>query len=134
MSGPEIVMGFWRDSSGRLTFDLPGVAAADYPAVCRDLENALGLTPAADLVVGLDQLSWDFRRGDQVVGLDWDNWMQFMAVARSEASEPLVRDIAAWLGSSQWSEASNSSESGTAAANPPANDGLPRVSFSRPGG
>jgi len=41
---------------------------------------------------------WDCRRGEQVVGLDWDIWMEFMAVAKSVASEPLVADIAAWLG------------------------------------
>lgn len=73
-------MGFWRDSSGRLTFDLPGVAAAD------------------------------FRRGEQAVGLDWDVWMEFTAVAKSEASEQLVRDIAAWLGSSRPAKAEHSKE------------------------
>lgn len=96
-------MGFWRDGSGRLTFDLPGVAAADFPAVCRDIADALGLAPAGEIVIGPEQMFWDFRRGDQVVGLDWDIWMEFMAVAKSEASEPLLRDIADWLGSSRWS-------------------------------
>ena len=91
-------MGLWRDSSGRLTFDLPGVAATDYPAVCRQIADAFDLAPASDIVIGPDQMFWDFRRGDQVVGLDWDIWMEFMAVAQSPASEPLVADIAAWLG------------------------------------
>jgi hypothetical protein len=98
-------VGFWRDSSGRLTFDLPGVSAADFPAVCRGIADALGLVPADDVLTGLEQMFWDFRRGDQVVGLDWDVWMEFMAVAKSEASEPLVRDVAAWLGRSPWSGA-----------------------------
>ena len=91
-------MGFWRDHSGRLTFDLPGVPAADYPAVCRSVADALGLAAAGEIVVGPDQMFWDFRRGDQVVGLDWDIWFEFMAVAQSPAAEPLVADIAAWLG------------------------------------
>jgi hypothetical protein len=90
-------VGFWRDSSGRLTFDLPGVAVTDYPAVCRGVADALGLAPDGELLIGLDEMFWDFRRGDQVVGLDWDIWMAFMAGAKSEASEPLLRDIAAWL-------------------------------------
>jgi hypothetical protein len=107
---PEGAMAFWRDTSGRLTFDLPGVAAADYPAVCRGLADALELAPAGDLVIGLDQMFWDFRRGDQVVGLDWDIWMDFMAVAKSTASEPLLTDIAAWLTASQWSDASKQAE------------------------
>jgi hypothetical protein len=100
---PEAAVGFWRDSSGRLTFDLSGVAAADYPAVCRGIADAVGLAPAGEIVIGPEQMFWDFRRGEQVVGLDWDLWMEFMAVAKSEASEPLLRDIAAWLGTSRWS-------------------------------
>lgn len=92
-------MGFWRDSCGRLTFDFSGLAAADYPALCRSIADALGLVPASDLVIGPDQMFWDFRRANQLVGLDWDVWMEFMAVAKSEASEPLLKEIAAWIGS-----------------------------------
>lgn len=95
-------MGFWRDSSARLTFDLHGVAATDFPAVCRGIADALHLSPDGDILIGPDQMFWDFRRGDQVVGLDWDIWMDFMVVAKTEASEPLVRDIVAWLSSSGW--------------------------------
>lgn len=98
-------MGFSHNHSGRLNFDLPGVPAMDYPEVCRDIADALGLTPDGDMIVGLDQMFWDFRRGEQVVSLNWDVWMEFVAVARSEASEPLVREIAAWLSSSRWSSA-----------------------------
>ncbi len=50
------------------------------------------------MVVGPDQMFWDFGRGGQVVGLDWDVWMEFMAVAKSPESEPLVEEIAMWLG------------------------------------
>ena len=89
-------MGLWRDSSGRLTFDRPGVTAEGYPAVCRQVADAFGLAPAGDIAIGPEQMFWDFQRGGQVVGLDWDIWMEFMAVARSVASEPLVADIAAW--------------------------------------
>jgi hypothetical protein len=95
-------MGLWRDNSGRLTFDLPGLEAADYAAVCRDIADAFGLKPVADMVIGPEQMFWDFRRGNQEVGMDWDIWMQFMVVAKSEASESLLRDIAAWLCSSRW--------------------------------
>jgi hypothetical protein len=93
-------MGFWRDHSGRLIFDLPGMAAADFPATCRGVAEALGLAPTGEIVIGPDQMFWDFARGGQVVGLDWDIWFEFMAVAQSPAAEPLVHEIAAWLGSS----------------------------------
>jgi hypothetical protein len=102
----RLTMGFWRDDSGRLTFDLPGVTAMDFPAVCRDFADALGLASDGDIIVGPDQMFWDFRRVDHKVGLDWDIWMEFMVVAKSEASEPLLQDIAAWLESSRWAEAS----------------------------
>ena len=90
-------MGFSRNFSGRLTFDLPHVDAEDYPALCRGIADALGLAPAGEIIIGLDQMFWDFRRGDQLVSLDWDIWMQFQVVAQSPASEALVADIAAWL-------------------------------------
>ena len=90
-------MGLWRDSSGRLTFDLATVEAKDYAAVCRGIADAFDLTPATDIVAGAEQMFWDFRRDDLLIGLDWDIWMGLMAVAKSEASEPLLRDIAAWL-------------------------------------
>lgn len=93
-------MGFWRDSRELLIFDAQGVAPKDYPSLCRRIADAFGLAPAGDLIVGPDQMFWDFRRGELVVGLDWDNWMEFMVVARSTAAEPLLRDIADWLGSS----------------------------------
>lgn len=92
-------MGFWRDHSGRLTFDWPGVAAADYPVVCQGIADSLGLTPAGEIIVGPDQLFREFARGGQVVGMYWDIWFEFMAVALSPASNPLVHEIAAWLGS-----------------------------------
>jgi hypothetical protein len=80
-----------------LTFDLSGVAAADYPAVCRAITEAFDLVPAGELIIGPEQLFWDFRRGEQVVGLEWDIWSEFMVVAKSPVSEPLVREIAARL-------------------------------------
>lgn len=88
----------WRDASDRLTCDSPGVRAANYPATCRAVADALGLVPSGGLVVGLDEMFWGFGRGGQTVGLDWDIWMGFMAVAHTPASENLVKDIAAWLG------------------------------------
>jgi hypothetical protein len=95
-------MGFWRDSTERLTFDVSAVSATDYPETCRGIADALGLAPVGEIIIGPEQMFWDFQRGSQVVGLDWDIWMGFMAVAKSVDSEPLVRDIAAWLCSSRW--------------------------------
>jgi hypothetical protein len=95
---------FWRDVSGRLTFDTAGMEAVDYPATCRAVADEFSLTPEGSLAIGPEQMFWDFRRTEQAVGLDWDIWMGFMVVAKTEESEPLVRDIAAWLGSSPWAK------------------------------
>jgi len=95
---------FWRDSSGRLTFDLARMEAADYPAACRAVADAFALAPDGPPVIGPEQMFWDFRRSEQVVGFDWDIWLGFTVVAKTEGTEPLVRDIASWLSSSQWAE------------------------------
>lgn len=90
-------MGLWRDNSGRLTYDAPDVTAEQYPAMCRQVADAFGLAPESEIVIGSEQMFWDFGRGGQVVGLDWDIWMGLMAVAKSPESEPLVAEIAAWF-------------------------------------
>src|SRR5262249_45477563 len=87
----------WRDASGRLTFDFSKVEAQEYPAVCRKIIDQFHLTQANELLVGPDQMFWDFEQNGLLIGLDWDIWMDFMVVAKNEESEPLVREIAAWL-------------------------------------
>ena len=90
-------MSFWRDSSDRLTWDLSGVEAEDFAAMCAAVSDAFHLVREGDLFVGLDGMYQDFRRDDHVVGLNWDCWFQFMVVAKSQSAESLVREIGAWL-------------------------------------
>src|SRR5437763_1910451 len=97
---------FWRDASGRLTFDLAGVTAVDYPAVCREIVSALSLIPDDAPIFGPQQIFWDFTSQGQSLGLDWDIWMGLMVVAKSVGSEALVREIAEWLRASHWAKAS----------------------------
>jgi hypothetical protein len=99
---------FWRDASGRLTFEMFRVSIADYPAVCAALVSAFGLVPTTALVTnGCDILFQDYRRGEEVVGLAWDNWTGYTVVAKVAASESLVREIAAWLLGSRWATVPN---------------------------
>lgn len=88
--------GFWLDSSNRLTFHR-SCEAIDYAAMSQEIVDAFNLTVDEPLIVGPDQMFWRFRRGDHVIGLDWDIWMEFMVVAHTPSSEPLVRDIAEWV-------------------------------------
>ena len=74
------------------------VTVADYPALCKAIETAFSLTPDHDsFAPGLDQVFVDFRRGERVVEMAWDNWSGFMLVAKTTDSERLVREIAEWL-------------------------------------
>ncbi len=98
----------WRDASQRLTFDLPDIVAADYAAICNALVTAFSLVQETPLVVGFDSMFWDYRRGEQVISLDWDIWMGFMVVAKTIASEPLVEEIAKWLSESSWARSPES--------------------------
>lgn len=96
--------GFWRDASGRLAFDVFRIEASEYPAACGEIADAFNLKPDESPAVGPDQMFCDFRRGEQVIALEWDNWMGFMVVAKTADSEPLVREIAAWLRATAWGD------------------------------
>ena len=56
------------------------------------------MAPEGNLLAGPDQMFWEYRRGEAVVELDWDFWMRFMVVAHTPDAEPLVIEIAEWLG------------------------------------
>src|SRR6478736_3158589 len=88
---------FIRDASGRLTFHASGMSAENYPSLCREIVSAFGLIADCGPLVGPEQIFWDCRRSEQMIGLDWDIWMGFMIVAKTVDAEPLVRAIAASL-------------------------------------
>jgi len=88
---------FWNDHSGRLTFSQAGVDSAEYPDLCRAIVQAFDLQPAGNLAAGMEQVFCDFCKGDELIGIDWDIWMEFMVVAKSKSAEPLVREIGQWV-------------------------------------
>jgi hypothetical protein len=99
---------FWRDASGRLTFEMFRASADSYRAMCSSLVNAFQLVPDTPLVSnGWDIVFQDYRCGEQIVGLEWDNWSGFTVVAKTSETEPLVQEIAAWLLQSQWGTVCN---------------------------
>lgn len=94
---------FWRDASGRLIFEMFRVSADSYRTICGAVAAAFHLSPHGSLVTnGWDIVFQDYRHGEQVVGLEWDNWTGFVVVAKNSASESLVREIAAWLLQGKW--------------------------------
>lgn len=94
---------FWRNAIGRLAFSIGRAPADSYRPMCEVVAATLDLVPQAGLVSnGYDIVFQDYRRGEQVVGLEWDNWMGYTVVAKTLESEPLVQEIAAWLLQSDW--------------------------------
>jgi hypothetical protein len=86
-----------RDSSDRLIFSLTGVSAEDFPKVCQQIAEAFQLTTVGEMIVGPDQMFWDFGRDHLKLSLDWDIWMQFSIVAKTQTSEQLLHEIAEWF-------------------------------------
>lgn len=110
---------FWHDASGRLTFGMFRVSVADYPALCSALVSAFGLITTRALVTnGCDIAFQDYRRGEEVVELTWDNWSGYTVTAKTAASGSLVREIAAWMLKSPWAIKSDPAEAGAAADRP----------------
>jgi hypothetical protein len=92
-----------RDASGRLTFEMFRAPGDHYHAMCDAIAMAFDLVPEKSVITnGVDVVFQDYRRGEQVVGLEWDNWSGFMVVAKTPDSESLVREIADWLLQSGW--------------------------------
>lgn len=110
---------FYRDARGRLTFEMFRVPADRYRAVRDAVVSSFQLVPdTAPVTNGWDSVFQDFRRGEQVVGLEWDNWPGFIVVAKTPASEPMVRDIGAWLLRGQWATVANLAEPDATADRP----------------
>jgi hypothetical protein len=104
---------FWRDASGRLTFAIACVSITEYPAISAALVNEFGLVPTTALVTnGCDIIFQEYRRGEEIVELAWDNWTDFTVVAKTPKSESLVREMAAWLLQSQRAISSHTGERG----------------------
>ena len=91
----------WRDSSDRLTCSCGGIEAAAYATVCRTLSKSFGLEPEGELIDGFDVMFQDYVHGRNLIGLEWDVWKGFMAVAKSADTEPLIQAIAEWLSRNQ---------------------------------
>ncbi|MEX0794796.1 MAG: hypothetical protein WD045_16780 [Pirellulaceae bacterium] len=88
---------FYRDASNRLTYDIHEIEADRYPQLCNDLATTFDLKPASELVVGLDEMFWDFTNGLHTIEFGWDIWSGFFITAKDSGSESLVRQIAELL-------------------------------------
>ena len=90
---------FYRDASNRLTYEVFDLKSDGYATTCNRLVKKFDLSPAGELIVGLDEMFRDYTDGQNVIGLEWDIWSGFIVVAKNADAEPLVRSIAEFLGS-----------------------------------
>jgi len=91
-------MGEHRDNSERLTFNFEKVEAESYSKITSEIVANFGLEIATKKVSGLDEVFQDFKRGNEVVGLEWDNWSGYIVNAKTKSAKPLVREIAGYIG------------------------------------
>ena len=101
---------FLRDASRRLTFEMVKLPADSYSPLCSEIEEHFGLTTLGKRVAGLDAVFQDYCLGEQVVGLEWDDWSGFIITAKNPQAEPLVQSIGAWLLSTVWAACGESDD------------------------
>jgi len=94
---------FWRNAGGRLTFSMGRSSADSYRSICKEVVTEFGLVRKSGLITDFLAIVFqEYCRGEQIVGLEWDNWMGYTVVAHTAESESLVQDIGDWLLKSNW--------------------------------
>ncbi|MDH5389076.1 MAG: hypothetical protein OEY06_11595 [Gammaproteobacteria bacterium] len=86
-----------RDASNRLTFDFDRIESRSYSKITKAVVSHFKLVPDNKLTEGLDEIFQDYKSGDSVVGLEWDNWSGYIVNAKNTKSEQLVKEIAAFI-------------------------------------
>ena len=80
-----------------MTFDFEKISSWSYKKVTKSVVKQFNLQPANKLTVGLDEKFQEFKQGDLIIGLEWDNWSGYIVDAKNEKAEPLVREIAQYI-------------------------------------
>lgn len=86
-----------RDASNRLTFDFGEIESRSYSIITKAVAKRFNLEPANRLTEGLNEIFQDYKSGDFVVGLEWDNWSGYIVNAKNSKSELLAKDIAQFI-------------------------------------
>jgi hypothetical protein len=90
-------MGEHRDASNRLTYDFDSIEADSYREVTEAVAEKFGLTTASGKIGEYDVAFQDFKQGNLVIGLEWDNWSGYTVVAKRTIAEPLAKEIASYI-------------------------------------
>jgi len=86
-----------RDNSDRLVIDFHEIDAGKYSKITEAVVAEFGLDVAGSKTAGLDEVFQDFKKGADVLSLEWDNWSGYIVNAKTESAELLVREIAGFI-------------------------------------
>jgi len=86
-----------KDNSNRLSFDFDKIEGASYRKITDAVVSKYCLEVASKKIAGFDEVFQDFKKGNEVVGLEWDNWSGYTVVAKSTSAESLAREIAGYI-------------------------------------
>lgn len=83
-----------RDASDRLTINFDRIKSSKYEAVTKLVVSRFGLEEADQKTISLNEVFQDFKKGEAIIGLEWDNWSGYIVNAKNPNGEKLARDIA----------------------------------------
>lgn len=87
----------FRDANNRLTHDRGDIDSRSYPELCKKIVDQFQLKPISKLIIGPDQMFWDFSDGVGTIELGWDPWMGYMVTANDTEGDALVQQISQFL-------------------------------------
>ena len=90
-------MNEYRDNSDRLTIDFNSIEAGMYKKITSEVVSQFNLEVAGAKTSGLDEVFQNYKRGNEIVGLEWDNWSGYIVNAKTKTAEPLVREISGYI-------------------------------------
>lgn len=92
-----------RDSSDRLTIDFQRIEINMYQKITTELTSKFNLEASGAQTVGVDEIFQSFKKGDDLIGLEWDNWSGYIVTAKTKSAEQLVREIAGYINANFYS-------------------------------
>ena len=87
----------YLDASGRLTIGFVNVNASSYSGITNAVVAHFDLRQASTRVHETDTILQDFKKGNDVIGLEWENRSGYNIKAKNQSSEPLVHDVAKYV-------------------------------------
>ena len=87
----------YKDASDRLTIEFLKISAKEYVQITDVVVTKFTLTAIDERVLGLDVICQSFQCGENIIGLEWDNWSGYIVQAKTKSAEVLVRNIAKYI-------------------------------------